>query len=81
VSAHRLGRGMPADSLAEVTDETNKDGSGKGQWSAWKVSGIACFAGLFRAESYLYARTCWRWACVLGSSASFFCGLFTPTSV
>lgn len=27
-----------ADVLLEVKNETNKDGSGKGQWSAWKVS-------------------------------------------
>jgi hypothetical protein len=26
----------PADQI-EVKNETNKDGSGKGQWSAWKV--------------------------------------------
>ena len=27
--------------LAEVKNEANKDGSGKGQWSAWKVN--TCF--------------------------------------
>lgn len=25
------------ESRADVKNETNKDGSGKGQWSAWKV--------------------------------------------
>lgn len=27
----------------EVKNETNKDGGGKGQWSAWKVSRVAFF--------------------------------------
>lgn len=26
------------ESGADVKNETNKDGSGKGQWSAWKVT-------------------------------------------
>jgi hypothetical protein len=26
--------------ISEIQDEPNKDGSGKGQWAAWKVCGV-----------------------------------------
>jgi len=36
----------PADDpQTDVKKETNKDGSGKGQWSAWKVLRSMCYFG------------------------------------
>lgn len=43
-----------ADARTEVQQESNKDGGGQGQWSAWKVSGSSHRFSIWRRTARLH---------------------------